>query len=133
VSDWRVVLVPFLKYFIPILPKEEDGVTDPYILSHNWSYDSLPLYAAHEVIRLSRQVRRSLPQIDCPVLVVQGALDPAIEPECAQIVNSGVSSQDKTVLILNNSGHLVTIDIEWELVAETTYQFIQKHIPEELL
>jgi carboxylesterase len=67
------------------------------------------------------------------VLVVQGALDPAIEPECAQIVNSGVSSQDKTVLILNNSGHLVTIDIEWELVAETTYQFIQKHIPEELL
>lgn len=133
VSDWRASLIPVLKYIMPNLPKGEDFVTDPDALAQNWSYDGLPLHAAHEIMRLSKEVRRSLDQVNCPVLIVQGALDPAIAPDCAQIVNDGVSSKEKEVLLLNNSGHLVTIDSEWETVAETTYLFIQTHVPEELL
>ncbi len=133
VSDWRASLIPALKYIMPNFPKGEDFVTDPDALAHNWSYDGLPLHAAHEIMRLSREVRRSLPQVSCPILIVQGALDPAIAPECAQIVNDEVSSKEKEVLILNNSGHLVTIDSEWETVAERTCQFIQEHVPDELL
>ena len=132
VSDWRASLIPLLKYFMPNLPKDEDFVTDPDALAHNWSYDSLPLHAAHEIMYLSREVRRSLPQVNCPALIVQGVLDPAIAPDCAEIVNDEVGSKVKEVLLLNNSGHLVTIDGEWEHVAETTYQFIQTLVPEEL-
>ena len=133
VSDWRASLIPLLKFIMPNLPKDEDFVTDPDALAHNWSYDGLPLHAAHEIMRLSKEVRRSLPQVSCPILIVQGALDPAIAPECAQIVNDEVSSKEKEVLILNKSGHLVTIDSEWETVAERTCQFIQEHVPDELL
>jgi carboxylesterase len=133
VSDRRASLIPVLKYIMPNFPKGEDFVTDPDALAHNWSYDGLPLHAAHEVMHLSKEVRRSLPQVSCPILIVQGALDPAIAPDCAQIVNNGVSSEEKEVLLLNNSGHLVTIDSEWERVAEKTYKFIQAHVPEELL
>ena len=133
VSDWRASLIPLLKFIMPNLPKDEDFVTDPDALAQNWSYDGYPLHAAHEVMRLSQEVRRSLPQVNCPALIVQGELDPAIAPDCAQIVNDGVSSKEKEVLYLKNSGHLVTIDSEWELVAETTYRFIQTHVPEELL
>ena len=133
VSDWRASLIPLLKFIMPNLPKDEDFVTDPDALAQNWSYDGYPLHAAHEVMRLSQEVRRSLLQVNCPALIVQGELDPAIAPDCAPIVNDGVSSKEKEVLYLKNSGHLVTIDSEWETVAETTYQFIQAHVPEELL
>ena len=133
VSDWRVSLLPLAKYIMPILPKNGDFVTGPDSLAYNWSYEAYPLRTAHEVIRLSREVRRSLPQVNIPLLIVQGALDPAIDPECAQIVSDGVSSKEKKVLMLRNSGHLVTTDREWEHVAETTYQFIRAHAPEELL
>jgi carboxylesterase len=133
VSDWRVSLLPLVKYFMPILSKDGDIVTGPDSLAYNWSYEAYPLRTAHEVIRLSREVRRSLPRVNSPVLIVQGALDPAIDPDCAQIVSDGVSSKEKDVLILRNSGHLVTTDNEWEHVAETTYQFIQAHTPTEIL
>jgi carboxylesterase len=133
VSDWRVSLIPVLKYLLSSLPKDEDFVTDQEALSHNWSYDGYPLRPAHEVMGLSKEVHRSLPQVSCPVLIVQGALDPVIAQDCAQIVNDKVSSIVKEMLIINNSGHLVTIDSEWETVAERTYQFIQAHVPEELL
>ena len=121
------------KYLIPYIPKGGISAKNPDAVSHNWSYDVLPLKATHEVMRLSKEVRLNLPQIGCPALIVQGALDPDLDPGCAQIVYDGVRSKEKEILILNNSSHVLTIDFEWEQLAEKTYQFIRTHVPEELL
>jgi esterase/lipase len=43
-------------------------------------------------------------------------------------VNDRVGSKDKQLLLLHNSGHALTVDSEWELVAERTYAFIQAHL-----
>ena len=114
-SDPRIRFLPVLKYMIPSVPKSEDTITDPGSREqHIWSYNAYPTRAAHEVIRLAEEVRRLLPAITCPLLAVQGVRDPDIHPDCASIVCREAGSREKELLLLENSGHLVTIDSEWE-------------------
>jgi carboxylesterase len=61
---------------------------------------------------------------------VHSRLDRDIRPESARLVYERVGSKDKEMLMLNNSTHALTVDSEWERVAEKTYQFIQTHLPE---
>jgi esterase/lipase len=38
-----------------------------------------------------------------------------------------VASPDKQLVLLHNSGHVLTLDSDWEVVAEQTYAFIARH------
>ena len=40
-----------------------------------------------------------------------------------------VGSTQKEIITLHNSGHVLTLDKEWEEVAEQTYQFLKKLTP----
>jgi carboxylesterase len=130
VSDRRSHLVPVLKYLIRQLPKPEDDLTDPQASLRLWSYDMYPIPAAHEVTKFIKQVKRLLPQVNCPLLIIYSTEDQTIHPNSAQFTYGRVSSPDKELVRLHNSGHVVTVDSEWETVAEKTYQFILDHLPE---
>jgi len=59
---------------------------------------------------------------------VHSWLDRDIRPESASLVYDRVGSTDKELLMVKNSGHALTVDSEWERVAEQTYQFIQARV-----
>ena len=46
--------------------------------------------------------------------------------DSAQFVYDQVGSTEKEIVTLHNSGHVLTLDREWQQVAEKTFQFIQK-------
>jgi carboxylesterase len=128
VADKLIYLTPILKYLIPKMPQSgESDLTDPKADLRLWSYDENPVRAAHELLKLIRRVRRALPQITCPLLVMHGTLDQAIHPDSARRTYERVGSADKELVTLRNSGHCITVDSEWELVAQKTYMFIQAH------
>jgi esterase/lipase len=56
---------------------------------------------------------------------MQGELDEMITPESAEIIHDTVSSQQKDVLFLSNSGHAITVDIERQLVWQNAFDFIR--------
>lgn len=129
VTDRRSYLVSVLKYLVRQVPKPEDDLTDPQAKLRLWSYDMYPTSAGHELMKFIGQVKRLLPPVLCPLLIVYSTTDRDIHPSSAQFTYDRVGSTDKDLVTLHNSGHVVTVDSEWEFVAEKTYQFILDHLP----
>ncbi len=123
-------LTPVVKYIVPKMKKWKEFYTDPQAIRSNWSYDENPAYAAHELLKLTRCVRRLLPQIACPLLMIQSRLDPSIRPDSSRFIYDRVASADKEILMLENSGHCLTIDAEWKTAAEKTCQFMKARLPD---
>ncbi len=129
-ADRLIYLTPILKYLIREKPKSDDSdsdLTDPEANLRLWSYEENPVFAAHEFLKLLRRVRQALPQTTCPILIIHSTLDTAIAPNSARLTYERVGSADKELVTLHNSGHCLTVDSEWEFVAEKTYEFIQAH------
>ncbi|MDY7076275.1 MAG: alpha/beta fold hydrolase [Chloroflexota bacterium] len=129
-ADRLIYLTPVLKHLIPKKPKSDNNdsdLTDPDADLRLWSYEENPTFAAHEFLKLLRRVRRGLPQVTCPLLVIHSTLDQAIHPNSARLTYERVGSPDKEMVTLRNSGHCLTVDSEWEAVANKTYEFIQAH------
>lgn len=129
VADRRSVLAPVLKYLLRQVPKGEDDLHDPEARSRIWSYDAWPGAGVHELMKLTRQVRRLLPQVVCPLLVVYSTADQTIHPNSAPFTYERVGSRDKELVTLHHSGHVLTVDGEWEAVAEKTHQFLARLLP----
>jgi carboxylesterase len=129
VADRRIHLTPVLKYLTPKrAPSGESDLTDPEADLRLWSYEEYPVAAAHELLKLIRRVRRLLPRVTCPLLIVHATLDQAIHPASAQYTYERAGSADKELVTLHNSGHCITVDSEWAFVAQRTHQFIQAHL-----
>ena len=122
-------LVPLLKYIVREVPKAPDFVTDPHALDQLWDYRSVSLFAVHEMVRLRARVQSLLPRITTPTLIIYSTLDRLIARNSAKFTYDQIGASDKTLMALHNSGHDVTLDSEWEKVADYTYQFIRKHSP----
>jgi len=110
VADRRIYLTPFLKYLTPIRrePSESD-LTDPEAESRLWHYEATPVRAAHELLKLSLRVRRLLPHVVCPALIIHSTRDTAIHPRSARTTYDRLGSIDKRLVTLHNSGHCLTV------------------------
>ncbi len=127
VADWRILLTPLARFFVHTLPKsEESDLTDPEAEQRLWSYEEYPVPAAAELLQLSLWVRRHLRQVTCPLLLVYSTRDLSIHPQSGPFTYEHVASSDKEMLVLRNSGHALTVDSEWEMVAERTLRFITR-------
>jgi carboxylesterase len=128
VTDPRSYAVAIIKHIVPTLAKPSDFFADPAAKDLMWSYELYPAAAAHEAMKLIGEVKRSLPQITCPLLVFYSKADAIIRPQGAQLILDRVKSTDKRIVTLQRSGHVITVDIEWQQVAEETHRFVQQII-----
>jgi esterase/lipase len=54
-----------------------------------------------------------------------------VPPAAADLIARHVATDDVTRLALERTGHVVTLDADWQLVAEKTQAFIRAHLPAE--
>lgn len=128
VRDRRIFLAPLLRYFLPPQPKGTDSdLRDPSAEQRLWSYDVNPAGSAAQVLFLSRQVRRDLPALRSPLLVVYSTGDHGIAERAGPYTYEHAGSPDKQLLVLHDSGHCLTVDREWQTVAGRTCEFIRQH------
>jgi carboxylesterase len=66
-----------------------------------------------------------LPLIKQPVLVMQGRNDATIDPESGDIILEGVQSKTKALHWLEESGHIILLEDELDLITEATLAFMQ--------
>jgi carboxylesterase len=129
VANRAVWLVPFLKYFLPVLsagPTPSD-LTDPEAEARLWCYEETPLPATHETMRMAVRAMGQLPHLRVPLLVVYSTGDRTIHADSGRYTYEIAGSPDKELLVLNHSGHALTVDSEWRAVAERTAGFIARH------
>lgn len=123
-----IYLTPVLKYFIRKVKKPPEKYAAKAADRQEWTYDERPMAAAHELLKIIGHTRGLLPQVKCPLLIVQGVKDDVIDPACSRIIYDYSGSADKEILTLDDSGHCLTIDAQWETAAEKTHKFISRHI-----
>ena len=113
---------------LPSVAKSDGGsdVRDPEIKRLNPGYRELPLSGVVELCRLMRSVRRRLSRVQCPALVIHGAQDHTAPPASASAITAAIASDDKQLVTLPESYHLVAHDVERVQVAELTGRFLRR-------
>lgn len=86
-------------------------------------YAHFPVRLFCEMRRLIGACKRALPRVSSPVLVVQAEHDDATSPRNARFILQRVASARRELLLLEQSYHLVSADLERSLVAERLQEF----------
>lgn len=104
----------FIKHIWWNPPTERQDVLDQ---RYDYGYPGFPTQCGASLHKLMTLARRNLFAITCPILVVQSHGDETIAPESAETILSGVSSEKKGVLWLDEVPHVLTISKEYKRVA----------------
>ncbi|MEW5865484.1 MAG: alpha/beta fold hydrolase [Bacillota bacterium] len=107
VKKRAVLLAPLLQHFSRFTAK---SAPSEKFRDDLWSYDRTPTACVPHLLALIRRVRRELPSITAPALVVQGERDNTVDPKSADFILKHLGSREKRLVMLRNSGHLVTLD-----------------------
>ncbi|MHA6251819.1 alpha/beta hydrolase [Oceanobacillus sp. CAU 1775] len=74
---------------------------------------------------LIKDVKENIDTIYTPTFVVQAAKDQMINPESANYIFGNVESDKKDMKWYENSGHVITLDNEKEILHEDIYHFLE--------
>ncbi len=112
-AAWLTHLTPLLPLrFLPKFEERNPDLVDHSQLKEVWSYTHTPLQAVREVLAFQSDVRRLLPAITRPLLVMQGRRDKTVRPISAQVVVDSVKSVDKELVWFERSAHIISVDGE---------------------
>lgn len=123
-GQWRA---QFIAPFVKIVPKYylSDSLTKADELP--WQgYNVLPVPAVAQFYHLQKQIRRHLAKVSQPTLIFQGKKDRTINPEGASTLYEKITSFDKKLIWLENSGHTILLGEEREFVYQNTLKFIER-------
>jgi carboxylesterase len=119
----------FLKFFSLITPSmrriEYGLANDPRVAETLPSFDRLPVNVVLEGEYLKNEVKKHLDRITEPILILQSITDNRAAPGSAQYIYDHVSSARKELLWLHNSGHVITMDYDADIVFRTIRDFIE--------
>lgn len=88
-----------------------------------------PMTCIFELLKLSRFVRKKeqLKKVITPILFIHSEEDDLTSPRSSRVVYEGISSEDKDLIILYDSYHMVLYDNEKEFVFNTAVDFFNSH------
>ncbi len=126
-------LIGLSRWVYPIYryQKHRGGDPNPDVDAYSWSYDRIPIRAAGHLYRLMKEVRRYLPHIQAPALIMQGMRDQTVIPRSAQYIYDALGSSDKHLRWYNDSGHILTLDKERQQVFEEIEVFMKRCLREQ--
>jgi carboxylesterase len=89
------------------------------------AYDhATPVASAAQLHALMGEVRRHLPEITVPLLLIYSQADPTVPYGNMQQIASSVRSADVVQRTIEHSGHVLTQDVEREAVYTMVSEFL---------
>lgn len=98
---------------------------DPAVIKRLRAGIRIPTGAIYELVRLSRLVRRELPGVTVPALVLQGRRDETVLPISAEQILARLGSHDKQLAWFDRSGHLLPNDVEQHAVQTMIAEWLE--------
>ena len=89
--------------------------------------NDFPMTGIYELLKLSKVVRKDLTPFNSPILLIHSKEDDLTSTKSAKIVYENISSQDKEMIILEDSYHMVLYDNEKEFVFNKALEFLENH------
>ena len=125
--DPRLRFINLLWRVYPFAAKGEPDWHNPELEEEHISYPKYPTRSIIELQALLGEMHAALPELIRPVLLMHSRQDGDIPPENMAKIYDQVASQEKEKVLVENSGHVITRDLEKELVFSTVDEFIQKY------
>jgi len=119
------LLVP-MSWMIPKLKKSGGGWVVPERAKEYLAYEDNPVRPAWELTCLLKQLRATLPNIHTPALVVHSRDDDYVLPYQAEMVYEHLGSEDKTLMWVEGSGHILTRDGDPSKIFNSIAEFVAR-------
>jgi carboxylesterase len=123
--DPRRHLAPLIARVTQSIPGVGNDIADPE--GKELAYDRLPSKAAHKMLRYLTKAEKTLPDVTAPILVIHGRQDHTVAYANAQHIYDRVGSTHKELVTLERSYHVITLDLEKDVVFERTLNFIKEN------
>ncbi len=130
-NQWQLPLAGLIRRARPLMPKaaaDDADLGDPEAVNRIWSYESWPMGGIGQFWRLQRHVGRQLARVTQPLLLFQGRRDSTVQPSCPALILDRVSSTDKQLIWLPDSGHNLLVDAEKEQVFQASLDWIEARL-----
>lgn len=119
-----VKLLPILKHLVPSFPGIANDIKKAGVEEHG--YTKTPLRAAHSMMQAWPTVAADLPKITAPMIYFRSTEDHVVDDKTQPIITGRISSKDVTVVSLENSYHVATLDNDAEKIFEESAAFIER-------
>lgn len=126
VKNWRLSLVPALKYALPSMPGIGNDIKKPG--TDEYGYARTPLHALHSQIRMWPTLRAELGQVTAPLLMFRSDEDHVVDGLSLGFIRDGVSSTTAEFVTLTDSFHVATLDHDAPVIFERSAAFITEHL-----
>lgn len=138
---WKV---PFLRNRINIRETWPYGIKDQYLRQHFQRFYKgasaskfddkvmlfgspfFPISSLYQHSLLTKLVKEELPSVKNPILILHAREDDMTSLKNAQFVLDNIGSQDKSLVVLEDSYHMITIDQEKDRVAQEIVNFLHR-------
>jgi len=85
-----------------------------------------PASCLYEHTRFVEVVKKELPRVETPILILHAREDDMVSLKNAQYILDRIGSKDKALVVLEDSYHMITIDQEKVKVAEEMVKFLKR-------
>ncbi len=117
----RAIFAPLLRHLRLYAEK-----ANPSAYPDHFSYSRMPLNSLNSLLQLIRLVRRELPRVTSPLLVLQSERDDVVNPASAKLIFNNSGSLEKEIEWFPKSGHLLTLGSERDTVFKRVLEFIER-------
>jgi carboxylesterase len=91
----------------------------------NLTYHCLPVGCVYELLDVIEAVKRQLPEVKVPLLVMQGERDHTVQIKSARYIYERAGTERKSLIWLKDSGHLIPLDADREEAFRDITLFLQ--------
>lgn len=119
--------LPFIRLLSPVMRFVAKGPSDWHDAEAERDHISYPEYPTRAVITLGdllKEMQGAVTNLTVPVLLIHSHGDLAVDPASASELLEAIGSSDKTLMWVENSGHVITRDAEREQVFTAAEAFI---------
>ena len=127
-SDPRLRFIKLLRWLQPSVPKGPPDWHNPDAARDHIDYPDYPTRALVELRDVLAELRKALPKVSAPTLLVHSRQDTSVDPSNMQMIYDHLGTNDKHMLRVEDSGHVITREPQRELVFKTANDFIQRVI-----
>ena len=96
-ANWLAQWVPSLEGVMPFRKNESEH---PHI-----NYSNMPVRGLYELRRLASELERRLPQVSCPVRLIQASDDHVVDPKSASLILDKLGAGEKDLIAIDTARH----------------------------
>ena len=119
-----VKLLPVLKHVVKSFPGLANDIKKAGVEEHG--YDRTPLKAIHTLFRAWPSLVADLPRITAPILYFRSTEDHVVDEASEPLITGRVSSTDVTVVRLEDSYHVATVDNDAQRIYDESAAFVAR-------